>query len=129
MSELDPRALLHRMLESEPNNPRLRLVAQLMAAQQSAGQNVEQPEEPRPKLRATELKETLRAVGEELRALRSLNDDLAAALGACRLCWGADPDCPRCDGRGGAGWIQPDPDKYRMFVEPAIRRTSSKGDE
>jgi len=34
--------------------------------------------------------------------------ELAAALGACGLCWGDDQSCPGCHGRGRAGMVRPD---------------------
>lgn len=34
--------------------------------------------------------------------------ELAAALGACGLCWGEDDHCPGCHGRGRAGMVRPD---------------------
>lgn len=34
---------------------------------------------------------------------------LAAALGACGLCWGDDPACLGCRGRGRPGMVRPDP--------------------
>jgi hypothetical protein len=46
---------------------------------------------------------------------------LAAALGACE-CWGLQADCGLCQGRGSAGWIQPDPELFNEFVRPAIAR-------
>lgn len=46
---------------------------------------------------------------------------LAAALGACE-CWGLRADCNVCQGRGSAGWTQPDPELFEEFVRPAIER-------
>ena len=36
--------------------------------------------------------------------------ELAAALGACGLCWGDNDQCPGCRGRGRAGMVRPDPE-------------------
>jgi hypothetical protein len=46
---------------------------------------------------------------------------LAAALGACK-CWGLQASCQLCDGKGSAGWAQPDPELFDEFVRPAIAR-------
>lgn len=46
---------------------------------------------------------------------------LAAALGACE-CWGLLADCHVCQGRGSAGWTQPDPELFEEFVRPAVDR-------
>jgi hypothetical protein len=49
---------------------------------------------------------------------------LAAALGAC-VCWGRDPGCPVCAGRGGAGWTDPDLELYAEYVAPAVQRRAA----
>lgn len=50
-----------------------------------------------------------------------INILLAAALGACE-CWGLQADCVLCQGRGSAGWIQPEPELFDQLVRPAIAR-------
>jgi hypothetical protein len=57
----------------------------------------------------------------ELAAVRATLDELAAALGACPECFGADPDCRWCRGRGGPGHAIPDPESFRRLVLPAVR--------
>jgi hypothetical protein len=52
---------------------------------------------------------------------------LAAALGACE-CWGLREACHMCQGRGSAGWAQPDPELFEEFVRPAISRLSATPD-
>jgi hypothetical protein len=58
----------------------------------------------------------------EVEELRLRNRTAAAALGACRRCWGEAPDCPVCHGRGRPGGRSPDPVLYHELVEPAVRR-------
>jgi hypothetical protein len=74
-----------------------------------------------------ELKDTVDKVYAELEALRARNDNLAAALGACFLCFGADAACVECAGRGHAGARMPELSAYREFVLPAVRRVQSRG--
>jgi hypothetical protein len=50
---------------------------------------------------------------------------LAAALGACD-CWGADPQCPVCEGAGASGWTDPDPGLFAEFVAPAVARAAAR---
>ena len=52
--------------------------------------------------------------------------ELAAALGACGVCWGDDPGCAACRGRGKPGMTRPDFElrarllgPRRQDVEPA----------
>ncbi len=57
----------------------------------------------------------------ELDHLREVNDVLAAALGACYLCWGNDAGCPVCHGIGTPGTTMPDKQLFAQFVVPALR--------
>lgn len=58
----------------------------------------------------------------ELEQLRERNDTLAAALGACYLCWGDDVLCEVCHGRGRPGALFPDPELFAQYVAPAMRQ-------
>ena len=58
----------------------------------------------------------------ELESLRRRSAALAAALGACHLCFGDDPRCGRCGSRGVPGSRAPNPEAFRKYVLPAIRR-------
>lgn len=81
-----------------------------------------------------------RMAGAARRLARDLHDarerlaDLAAAFGACGLCWGEDAACPGCRGRGKPGRFAPDPAlRLRFFAEPldvpAASRTSTHPDQ
>ncbi len=49
--------------------------------------------------------------------------DLAAALGACGLCWGEDGECPSCRGRGHIGMIRPDQEIRARLLGPSRQST------
>jgi hypothetical protein len=68
-----------------------------------------------------ELREKMNALLTELEQHRQRNDTLAAAVGACCLCWGQNVDCRSCRGRGGPGFCIPDESLFEEFVLPAIR--------
>lgn len=68
------------------------------------------------------LQDAARKAGEELETLRARSDILARALGACYLCFGNDPVCPECAGRGRPGSLMPEPAEFRFYVLPALRR-------
>ena len=57
----------------------------------------------------------------ELDQLREVNDALAAALGACYLCWGKDAGCAVCHGTGHPGTAMPDKQLFARFVAPTLR--------
>jgi hypothetical protein len=65
----------------------------------------------------------------ELQVLRSRNDTLAAALGACNLCWGEDPQCGDCGGRGCPGFATPQPKLFAEIVLPAARNFLKRKEE
>jgi hypothetical protein len=90
-------------------------------------------------LRVRELKETAKDLYKELKILRARNDALAAAVGACYVCFGSDPFCEECGGRGWPGSRLPESSAYREYVLPAVlrvqklqsahvRRTAQQGD-
>lgn len=58
----------------------------------------------------------------ELADLREVNDTLAAALGACHICWGGDPSCAVCAGQGRPGFNRPNARLFTALVVPAVRR-------
>jgi hypothetical protein len=58
----------------------------------------------------------------ELEELRRRNEVFAAAVGACELCWGDDPGCRVCRGRGRPGWAEPNRRLFAEVAGPAIRR-------
>jgi hypothetical protein len=68
-----------------------------------------------------ELRCQVESMFAELRLLRERTDSLAAALGACCLCWGQDAGCRFCHGRGAPGYAMPDESLLAELVLPAIR--------
>jgi hypothetical protein len=57
----------------------------------------------------------------EIEMLRERLDRCAAALGACGVCWGLDPSCRACRGRGRPGFALPDDALFDELVLPAVR--------
>ena len=117
-------------LLSEHEDPRVRLLAQLWskaeaekASEPAAGEAGEEEPRSAESLRAElRLQRQMRSLLLEVEHLREVNDNLAAALGACYLCWGDDPDCAICRGRGVPGAGPPDPELFAHYVSPVIRR-------
>jgi hypothetical protein len=72
-----------------------------------------------------EIDSLLHRLYAELDELRTRNDNLAAALGACYLCWGENVNCPECHGHGRPGSTQPDRDSFVEWVVPVLRRLRS----
>ena len=69
----------------------------------------------------------------ENRELQMENEDLmgrieilAAALGACPICWGDDEQCDECQGRGAPGAFLPDKKAFRVFVLPSIQKMQKR---
>ena len=77
--------------------------------------------------RADKLSRYARRLSDELEDAHVMLGDLAAAFGACGLCWGADPRCRSCRGRGKPGRFAPDPElRARFFVEPVALPEASR---
>jgi hypothetical protein len=128
--------LLAKLAET---NPTAGLIAQLLAQNQqqaSSEESLEHFSEPdqdsmrsREKSRAVHrLRQKIGSMNRELTELRERNDALAAALGACHLCWGSDPDCEICAGSGSPGASVPDKGLFAEFVRPAVRTLQKSGD-
>ena len=61
-------------------------------------------------------------LNEGLDAMVRFSEDLANAVGACTFCWGEDPACRACRGRGKPGVFEPDKALFERFVLPAWHR-------
>src|SRR5512134_1312078 len=110
------------LLGNLASDPKLAWMAQLMAAQRRMAEQSAPTADARQseldalkaaleqaEARAARLQRIARRLAAELDATQALLSDLAAAFGACGLCWGEDPDCPSCRGRGRPGRFAPDP--------------------
>lgn len=136
--------LLERMSAGEMAPSRSELLAQLaegdsrMAAlakyfaQREAEQVTVAEEEPedrtlhRKRESFQRLERLMKQLYAELETLRERNDSLAAALGACYLCWGEDPCCEACGGDGLPGSTAPDEVLFAHFVTPVARSMRSR---
>lgn len=134
-SEMSEQDLLSQMAEGDP---RLNLLLKYFAQQRTAESAEEdEPEEfevypadadelPQGAAHARANGETSHAVIHELAAeleqFRERNDTLAAALGACYLCWGTDEACAYCSGKGRPGAASPDARLFQQIIVPAVRR-------
>lgn len=57
--------------------------------------------------------------------LAARNQVLASSVGACP-CWGEDPACASCHGRGRPGWRPPRREAFGAYVAPALRVLSRR---
>lgn len=71
------------------------------------------------------IRKVLVRMKRELEYYRKANETLAEALGAC-FCWGEEPSCEVCQGRGQPGFNRPVTELYERWVLPASRRMSEK---
>jgi len=126
---------------AEHPDPTVRLLAEMWSRreQSEAEPAAEEPAEARPaveeldlddlglpgQLDARTLRRRLEHLELELERLQEINDTLAAALGACEVCWGDDPECEACQGRGGPGSLPPDRALFERLAMPAVRRLRS----
>ena len=111
---------------AQHEDPRVRMIAEWTAQQRAAAAEQTIDVEPvrisHGKPEKERMVRKIRALARKLDAQREIGDTLAAALGACYLCWGEDPDCGLCQGEGAPSWKDPDPDLFRLYVLPAVKR-------
>jgi hypothetical protein len=103
--------MVNRMVAEDP---RLRLIAEMMRNQASAR---EQPRRPTVEDVLARYARLRQAYGW----MRERNELVAAALGACPRCWGEEPDCTACDGLGTPGTYVLDQQLFDRYVLPAVR--------
>jgi hypothetical protein len=109
----------------ETQDPRTRAIAQLLATMRSADSAPSEDAQSaavQAQAREERLRRRLHAMRDELEGLREVNDTLAAALGACHLCWGCELHCLHCGGSGTPGGMAPDRALFEQFILPAVRR-------
>lgn len=122
--------LLSRLDTSDPTTA---MLAQMIASQ-SANQSeksestidAEEDETLHRKLKqlavtCRQLQQGYETLQTEMEDFRLRNDTLAAALGACYLCWGENTVCENCDGQGTVGYFSIDLPAFSEFVVPALR--------
>ena len=129
---------LQEMLLSQLNtdDPTLTLLTQMLAQQQTTPPveenedaidqaEIERQEREKSQAMAKALRHLRTKIDDlyaELEDLRVRNDAIAAALGACYLCWGHDSDCEVCRGKGKPGAKLHDQALFVQLIAPAIRR-------
>lgn len=111
------------------NNPSLAWLPQLMAMRRqrelevvpAAGEIDELRAALRQwQLRAEKMYRRAQALKAELTESQERMSDIAAALGACGLCWGEDDTCPGCRGRGKPGHFAAAEPAPRIAEIPAV---------
>ncbi len=103
------------------SDPRQQWMKQYLAQRQTLPQEAHMPVLQEAERGQAQAMRRLRQVTLELQELRERNDTLAAALGACYLCWGEDSACSHCRGRGRPGYTIPDKELFIEWVAPAVR--------
>lgn len=121
-----PEDLLATLAEDNPRLAGLLRYTAMVREAEAVEDEAEEVEEPAaPSVDLTEIAAMLRSLHAEVEELRHRNDLLAAALGGCHLCWGDDPLCETCAGRGRPGSALPDARAFRACVLPAVRRVTA----
>ncbi|MFM0212005.1 hypothetical protein PQQ96_31930 [Paraburkholderia sediminicola] len=122
---LDPAAQLAALASTDPTlAPVVSLLQQRLATAEVVDVDSEEVSEPPLEARegVSDLAQLARKMFAELKVLRMRNDSLAAALGACRVCWGEDPGCQVCGGDGGVGAFQINARLFNKIVRPALKQ-------
>jgi len=129
-SDADPAQTVQELLaQFGPGNPMASLIAKHLAEPKRQRVIDVDPVEEIPEAAGnsappdtgmSELRAHVESMFAELTVLRDRTDRLAAALGACCLCWGEDAGCRACRGRGRPGFAIPDELQFEELVLPAV---------
>lgn len=68
------------------------------------------------------LRQRIARLEMQLDQVEETEEEMALALGACVDCWGEDPDCRQCYGKGTSGYLPPDPGRFQRLILPAVKR-------
>lgn len=128
----DPAVMMQQMMaDAAASDPKMAMLAQWMASSHPAppaaddddalevarlNARLEQAD-----ARILAMKRDGRRLLDAYHACRDRLGLLAAALGACGLCWGDDDNCPSCRGRGRPGMVRPDPELRARLLGPPRR--------
>ncbi|MFJ7158154.1 hypothetical protein ACIQUQ_24905 [Streptomyces sp. NPDC101118] len=97
------------------------LQRELEAAEEAEQQVAEEERRRAERERRTDaVRHRMAELNDQLEAAYATLDDLAAALGACPGCFGGDPACRWCRGRGKPGFTAPEPEPFDRLVRPAV---------
>lgn len=132
----DPTKIMQQMIaDTGAADPRMAMVAQLLAGQQAVAASPDDAlvdEMAALAGRLAEAEATIEAMKRDGRRLLQAHQacrerlaDLAAALGACGLCWGEQPTCPSCRGRGRPGMVRPDMELRAQLLGPPRRKPAA----
>jgi hypothetical protein len=125
----EPNSFLEMLENLGIEDPRLRMIAEMMAKQSAPQSGQPSPEETLAKKRRTLARiETLIQENSELQQENQVLHErlalLAEALGACPHCWGEDNSCRICYGQGTPGSFIPNREVFAAYVLPAVRTIS-----
>jgi len=136
----DPQDVARQMMaDLQRTNPQLAMIAQMMQARAIVAEPVsadlsdevsdlaERLAEAEARIEA--MRRQARRLYEAHRGASERLAELAAALGACGLCWGEDDFCPSCRGRGRPGMVRPDLELRARLLGPVGRVPSCSDPE
>jgi hypothetical protein len=128
-SGLDATEQLSALASNDPTlAPLVNLIQQRLATPEVVDVEGKEVSEPNPEEQdgVRDLARLARKMYAELKVLRVRNNNLAAALGACRVCWGEDPRCQVCGGDGGIGAFEIDMRLFNKLVGPALKQVGPR---
>jgi hypothetical protein len=65
---------------------------------------------------------SIRRLRRELAVAEAMALYIGETFGACQSCWGLNRTCPKCRGRGGPGFAEPNEEELLAWVRPALTR-------
>ena len=69
-----------------------------------------------------QIKANMYETKNQLSNLQKINNSLSLSLGSCNTCWGEDPECNTCSGKGFPGWRKINKRSFNRYVLPALEK-------
>lgn len=116
----DPDDWMARMQAAGASNPWLALMGEMMQQREAEAQEAAELTDCRRRL--SRAREVIGHLRQELEAAHVIVNYISQVFGACPHCWGQDPSCRQCGGRGAPGAFAPQEDELLAWAEPALNR-------
>lgn len=131
---MDMNELFKMMNTDGSQDPRMKMLAQLMAEQNQTQEQAPQQDKEIIKYEKAvqhiqllgqhnkKLKQANQSLLKNLELMIARNDSLADALGACPDCFGEDKHCNNCRGFGRPGYYEVNPAMFARYIQPFLEK-------
>jgi hypothetical protein len=114
-------------------DPKFAMLAQMMSNQNKTIETTTTSEEIRPSINKIKYMQRIKSLKQENQMLKNgleqtllLIDEISDLLGACGNCFGKDPECTLCHGKGKPGNFTFDKRAFYEFIKPCLQQVNNE---